>query len=114
MFEVGLLSLFITMVLILVRLIAGPTLYDRVLAVNTFGTCTVLFIGVSGFLFERPEFLDIALLYALINFVGTLAILKFFRYRALGDNPNTGPNIRPSNGSNIATNDNESRQEPLS
>lgn len=101
MFEVGLLSLFITMVLILIRLIAGPTLSDRVLAVNTFGTCTVLFIGVSGFLFERPEFLDIALLYALINFVGTLAILKFFRYRALGDNPNIG------------TNASESREEPL-
>ena len=114
MFEVGLLSLFITMVLILVRLIAGPTLYDRVLAVNTFGTCTVLFIGVSGFLFERPEFLDIALLYALINFVGTLAILKFFRYRALGDNPNTQPNIRPNIRPNISANNNESREEPLS
>ncbi len=100
MFEVGLLSLFITMVLILVRLIAGPTLYDRVLAVNTFGTCTVLFIGVSGFLFKRPEFLDIALLYALINFVGTLAILKFVRYRALGDKPNIGPHISVNNNTN--------------
>ncbi len=114
MFEVGLLSLFITMVLILVRLIAGPTLYDRVLAVNTFGTCTVLFIGVSGFLFKRPEFLDIALLYALINFAGTLAILKFFRYRALGDSPNMGPNMGPNIASNISTNDNESREEHLS
>ncbi len=92
MFEVAVLSLFITMVLVLFRLIAGPTLYDRVLAVNTFGTCTVLFIGASGFLFERPEFLDIALIYALINFVGTLAILKFFRYRALGDQPNIKDN----------------------
>ena len=110
MFEVGLLSLFITMVLLLVRLITGPTLYDRVLAVNTFGTCTVLFIGVSGFLFERPEFLDIALLYALINFVGTLAILKFFRYRALGDNPNIRPNIGP----NISTTVNESREDSVS
>lgn len=108
MFEVGILSLFITMVLLLVRLINGPTLYDRVLAVNTFGTCTVLFIGVSGFLFKRPEFLDIALLYALINFVGTLAILKFFRYRALGDKPNIKPNT------NISANNNESREEPLS
>lgn len=88
MFEVAIFSLFITMILVLVRLVAGPTLYDRVMAVNAFGTCTVLFIGVSGFLFERPEFLDIALIYALINFVGTIAILKFFRYRALGDQPN--------------------------
>lgn len=85
MFIVAIFSLFIAMVLVLVRLYAGPTLYDRVLAVNSFGTHTVLFIGVLGFLTGRPEFLDIALLYALINFVGTIAILKYFRYRAIGD-----------------------------
>ena len=73
------------MVLVLIRLIKGPTLYDRVLALNSFGTHTVLLIGIVGFLNERPDFLDIALLYALINFVGTIAILKFFRYRAIGD-----------------------------
>jgi multicomponent Na+:H+ antiporter subunit F len=60
-------------------------LYDRVLAGNAFGTYTVLFIGVLGFLTGRPDFLDIALLYALINFVGTIAVLKYFRYRAIGD-----------------------------
>ncbi len=49
------------------------------------GPSTVLFIGVVGFLAGRPDFLDIALLYALINFVGTIAVLKFFRYRAIGD-----------------------------
>jgi len=87
MFVVAVISLFVAMMLLLVRLIRGPTVYDRVMALNAFGTCTVLFIGANGFLFERPEFLDIALLYALINFVGTLAILKFFRYRALGDRP---------------------------
>ena len=81
------LLVFVCMALLLIRLFAGPTLYDRVLALNTFGTCTVLLIGVVGFLFERPEFLDIALLYALINFVGTIAVLKFFRYRRLGDAP---------------------------
>jgi len=75
----------LTMAILMIRLFAGSTLYDRVLALNTFGTCTVLFIGVVGFLFERPDFLDIALLYALINFVGTIAVLKFFRYRRLGD-----------------------------
>ena len=73
------------MFLVLIRLIKGPTLYDRVLALNSFGTHTVLLIGIVGFLNERPDFLDIALLYALINFVGTIAILKFFRYRAIGD-----------------------------
>lgn len=80
-------ALLVSMAIILIRLFAGPTLYDRVLSVNAFGSVTVLFIGVLGFLNQRPEFLDIALLYALINFVGTIAILKFFRYRALGDFP---------------------------
>ncbi len=85
MFVFAIFALFIAMVLVLVRLYVGPTLYDRVLAVNSFGTHTVLFIGVIGFLTGRPDFLDIALLYALINFVGTIAILKYFRYRAIGD-----------------------------
>ncbi len=87
MFTATAAAILITMFLALVRLFAGPTLYDRVLAVNSFGTKTVLLIGVMGFLSERPEFLDIALLYALINFITTIAILKFFRYRALGDAP---------------------------
>lgn len=85
MFAVASVILLASMVLVLVRLFRGPTLYDRVLAVNAFGTLTVLFIGVHGFLNQRPEFLDIALLYALINFVGTIAVLKYFRYRKIGD-----------------------------
>ena len=84
-FLVALILLFIAIVLVLIRLYKGPTLYDRVLSTNSFGTNTVLFIGVLGFLSDRPDFLDIALLYALINFVATIAILKFFRYRAIGD-----------------------------
>jgi len=87
MFAFAAIALFVAMALVLVRLYAGPTLYDRVLAVNSFGTHTVLFIGILGFLNGRPDFLDIALLYALINFVGTIAVLKFFRYRAVGDIP---------------------------
>ena len=84
-YAIAILAILIAMALVLIRLIKGPTLYDRVLAVNSFGTHTVLLIGVVGFWNERPDFLDIALLYALINFVGTIAILKFFRYRAIGD-----------------------------
>lgn len=91
MFVLAIIALFIAMILVLVRLFSGPTLYDRVMAVNSFGTHTVLFIGVLGFLSGRPDFLDIALLYALINFVGTIAILKFFRYRAIGDVPRETP-----------------------
>jgi multicomponent Na+:H+ antiporter subunit F len=77
-------AVLVGMLLVIIRSFAGPTLYDRVLAVNSFGTLTVLLIGLIGFLTERPDFLDIALLYALINFVSTIAVLKFFRYRSLG------------------------------
>ena len=85
MFIAAAIAVIVGMVLVLVRLFAGPTVYDRVLEVNLFGTHTVLLIAVLGFLTGRPDFLDIALLYALINFVGTIAVLKFFRYRAIGD-----------------------------
>lgn len=84
MFEGATAALLIAMLMALIRAYAGPSLFDRVLAVNSFGTKTVLLIALLGFLIERPEFLDIALLYALVNFVGTIAILKFFRYRNLG------------------------------
>ena len=78
-------AILVTMFLAIIRLALGPVLYDRVLAANTFGTATVLLIAVLGYLNNRPDFLDIALLYALVNFVGTLAILKFSRYGRLGD-----------------------------
>ena len=94
MFSIATIAIFVAMLLVLVRLIRGPTLYDRVLALNSFGTHTVLLIGVMGFLNGRPDFLDIALLYALINFVGTIAILKFFRYRAIGDSMWIPPNTK--------------------
>ena len=79
MFYVASFSILISFVIVLVRLFLGPTLYDRVLALNAFGTLAVLMISIVGFLFGRPDFLDIALLYALLNFIGTIAILKFFR-----------------------------------
>ena len=80
MFIVASLAILVAMTLALTRALLGPTVYDRVLAVNMFGTKTVLIIAVLGFLAGRPDFLDLALLYALINFVGTLAVLKFFEY----------------------------------
>ena len=69
--------------LMLGRLIGGPTLYDRLLAVNSFGTKTVLFLCVFCFIIGRPDGVDIALLYALMNFIGTIAVLKYFNYQAL-------------------------------
>ena len=80
MFVAGTAGLVVAIMLGLARALMGPTLYDRVLAVNSIGTMTVLMIAVLGFLMGRPEFMDIALLYALINFIGTVAVLKFFRY----------------------------------
>jgi len=71
------------MAIMLARLFQGPTLYDRVLAANSFGTKTILFLLVFSAIAERQDAIDIALLYALINFVATIAILKFFRYRSL-------------------------------
>lgn len=78
------LALLVTMLLVLARALLGPTLYDRVLAINSFGTKTVLFIAMVGFLAGRPEFLDIALVYALINFIGTVAVLKLSHYGDFG------------------------------
>ena len=77
-------AILVTMGLALARAALGPTVFDRILALNMFGTKTVLLIAVIGFLTGRPSFLDLALVYALINFIGTLAVLKFFRYRDLG------------------------------
>lgn len=75
--------LLITMALMLGRLIAGPSLYDRLLAVNSFGTKTVIFLCIFCMIIDRPDGVDIAILYALMNFIATIAVLKFFRYRAL-------------------------------
>lgn len=98
----ALFAILIGMCLLLVRALLGPTLYDRVLAVNSFGTKTVLVIGLLGFVMGRPDFLDVAILYTLINFVATIAILKFFRYRSfqvpLVRRPDPAPRGGDSNG----------------
>lgn len=70
-------AILITMSLALARALLGPSVFDRVLAVNMFGTKTVLLLSVIAFLYGRPDFLDLALAYALINFIGVLAVLKF-------------------------------------
>lgn len=84
MFAAAAIAILLTMALVMCRALLGPTVYDRILAINSFGTKTVLFIAVFGFLTGRPDFLDIALVYALINFIGTVAVLKFFEYGELG------------------------------
>ncbi len=78
------LAVLVTMALAVFRSILGPTVYDRILAVNAFGTLTVVLISVYGFLSERPEFLDLALVYALINFIGTIAVSKYVEFSHMG------------------------------
>lgn len=79
----GAAGLLVAMALIIVRAIVGPSQCDRILAANAFGTKAVLLIAIIGYLFGRPAFLDIAIVYALINFVTTIALMKLFRYQSL-------------------------------
>ena len=78
MFVAASIAILVTMVLAMTRVLLGPTVYDRILAVNMFGTKTVLIIAAIAFLSGRTDLLDIALVYALINFTGVIAVLKFF------------------------------------
>lgn len=78
MIVAAILALLVTMTLVLIRAFIGPSVYDRILAVNSFGTKTVLLITVGGHAMGWYSNVDIALMYALINFVGTLAVMRFF------------------------------------
>ena len=86
MFLASLIACAITGILILIRIILGKTTFDRILAVNSLGTVIVIGIALHGFYSNRPEFLDIAIVYALINFIGTVAVLKLFSTGTLGEN----------------------------
>jgi multicomponent Na+:H+ antiporter subunit F len=85
MFAVVALALLVTLAMALTRAALGPTVFDRALAGNTIGTVAMLILAVLGFLTGRPEFLDLAIVYGLLNVIGTIAILKFFRQGDLGD-----------------------------
>lgn len=85
MFTAGAIALLVALALVLARAILGPTVFDRLQAANTVGTLALLMLAVLGFLTGRPEFLDLALVYGLLNVVGTIAVLKFFRYGDLGE-----------------------------
>ena len=90
MYYVVTIATLVTMGLALARALLGPSVYDRVLAANMFGTKTVLLLSVIAFLYGRPDFLDLALAYALINFIGVLAVLEFIRRRASSDAADNG------------------------
>jgi len=80
-------AILVTMVLALIRGFLGPTEYDRMLAANSFGTKTVLLIALGGHALSWHSFLDVALLYAMVNFVGTVAVMRFFEYSSADDDP---------------------------
>jgi multicomponent Na+:H+ antiporter subunit F len=79
-FLMALVAIVASMLLVLVRAALGPTVFDRLVAVNNFGTNTVLLIAVSGFYTGRPEWLDLALVYTLVNFTGTIAVTRWSRF----------------------------------
>ena len=83
-------ALLIAFALAILRAIKGPTVFDRALAGNTVGSLAILLLAVFGFLTGRPEFLDIGLTYGLLNLIGTLAVLKFFRHGDLAYDPEEG------------------------
>lgn len=85
MFAAAALALLTALVLLLVRAVLGPTVFDRLLAANTIGTVSVVLLATIGFLTGRPDFLDLAIVYGLLNIVGTIAVLKFFRHGSLGE-----------------------------
>lgn len=84
MFFAGLVAVLIAIGLAATRALRGPTTFDRLVAANSIGTSAILLLALFGFATGHPDFLDIGLVYALLNLVGTFAVLKFFRYGALG------------------------------
>ena len=84
MFAAAALALLVTLALTLLRAALGPTVFDRAQAANTIGTLAMLLLAVMGFLSGRPEFLDLVIVYGLLNVIGTIAVLKFFRHGDLG------------------------------
>jgi len=91
MLELAIIAILVSMVLNLIRACLGPTVFDRALAANGFATVTVLLIALDGFINERPEFLDLALVYGLLGFLGTLAVLRFWKYGNLASDERRKP-----------------------
>ena len=84
MFVVAIIAVLASMALAVARAVMGPTAFDRLLAANSIGTFAIMLLALFGFMTGRPEFLDLGITYALLNMIGTLAVLKFFRYGWLG------------------------------
>lgn len=95
MFAAASVALLVALALALIRAFLGPTVFDRAQAANTVGTIAVLLLAVLGFLTGRPEFLDLAIVYGLLNVIGTIAVLKYFRFGDLGEAGSVDGERRP-------------------
>ena len=89
MFGAAAVALLVTIAMALVRAALGPSIFDRLQAANTIGTSAMLLLAVLGFLTGRPEFLDLVLVYGLLNIIGTIAVLKYVRQGDLGSTGGT-------------------------
>jgi multicomponent Na+:H+ antiporter subunit F len=83
MFMAAMIGILATMVLAVLRTLLGPTVFDRILAINMLGTKIILLVAVLGFLLGRPDFLDLALIYVFLNFIGIIAVLKYVKFKNL-------------------------------
>ncbi len=78
------LAIVFLMALCLYRALFGPGVLNRIVAGNVLGTKAIALILLIGMIFGRVEFfIDIALVYALINFIGTLAFSKYFERKGV-------------------------------
>jgi len=90
MFAAAAAAILVALALVVLRALRGPTVFDRVLAGNSVGNLAIMLLAVVGFLTGRPEWLDVAIIYALLNVISTLAILKFFRHGDLAHDAEEG------------------------
>jgi multicomponent Na+:H+ antiporter subunit F len=90
MLAAAIIAVLVATVLIITRALLGPSVFDRLVAANSAGNAAILLLALYGFMTDRPEFLDVGLVYALLNIIGTFAVLKYLRFGALGDDGDDG------------------------
>ena len=97
MYTAASIAILITLGLTLARALMGPTIFDRIEAINMFGTKIVLLIAVFSFLSGRLDLLDIAMVYALINFIGVVAVLRLVEHGDFHSTCQENPNAAKGN-----------------
>ena len=67
----------IAIVLCIIRMVKGPTAADRAIAVDTATTVVVALLVLLGFVFDRYIYIDVALVYSIVSFIGLIAIARY-------------------------------------